>query len=180
MIFLPNGRTKKVWSLATPALVLCLAFKCTAPAFAQSPYEVKDIVLLQPDFVMKDRISVNSLASYIRAVNATATDMISSQRRAPSGGFLVLAIRPGKQSAQWLDFRPSLPPDLAKTLMAQLRAIPVPEVQGGPVVFAVRVSLSGGAPPEQNMPAPAEWMQAARDAGKPLETGELVERIWPH
>lgn len=148
-------------------------------ASASTPYEMKDVVLLQPDFVLQERVTAKALAPYIQSLNAAALEVLSGQKYEPDGGFLVLAIRPGMQSAAWLDIRPALPPDLARALVARLHALPAPTVGGGPVVFAIRASLSGGAPPVNNMPAPDEWTQAVQQAGKAIETGDLVERIWP-
>jgi hypothetical protein len=148
-------------------------------AVAKTPYEMKDVVLLQPDSVLQERTSANALAAYIRSVNAAAADIFAGQEYEPAGGFLVLAIRPGNQSAVWLDIHPALSPNLARALVARLRAIPRPAVEVGPVVFAIRTSLWGGTPPANNMPSPEEWTQEAKKAGRPLETGELVERIWP-
>ncbi len=160
-------------------MMLWFVFAFANAAAAQNPYEMKGIVLLQPEFVVQERISASALAPYIRLLNAAATDVFAGQKYQPAGGFLVLAVKPGNESAAWVDIRPELPPDLAKVLIARLRGVTPPRVQAGPVVFAIRVSLSGGTPPDTNMPTPSEWGKAVQKAGKPLETGELVERIWP-
>lgn len=160
-------------------IFLCLILAIANVASAKAPYEVKDIVLLQPEAVLQERVTAEALVPYIELVNAAALEVLSGQKYEPAGGFLVLAIRPGKQSAAWLDIRPALPPDLARALVARLHALPVPSVEVGPVVFAVRASLLGGELPVNNVPEPDEWKQAARQAGKEIETGDLVERIWP-
>lgn len=159
-------------------LLLCLLAVVNF-ASATNAYEMKGVVLLQPEFVIEKRTSAGLLAPYIRSVNAAAADVLATRKQGPASGFLTVAIRPGKQSAVWLDIHPALPPALAKTLLASLRAVPVPDVQVGPVVFAVRVGLWGGTPSENQMPAPEEWKRAASEAKKPLETEELVNRIWP-
>lgn len=158
---------------------LCSILAIANVASASTPYEMKDIVLLQPDFVLQERVTAKALAPYIQSVNAAAIEVLSGQKYEPAGGFLVLAMRPGSQPAAWLDIRPALPPELARALVARLHAVPAPTVAGGPVVFAIRASLSGGAPPVNNIPAPNEWTQAVRQAGKAIETSDLVERIWP-
>jgi hypothetical protein len=96
-----------------------------------------------------------------------------------SGGFVVVAVKPGQRSAAWIDVQPGLPPSLVKELIVRLRAVAAPNVVGGPVVFAIKTSIWGGAPPVQQMPKPREWTDAAQKAAVPLETGELVARIWP-
>lgn len=165
--------------LSMPRFVLLFALAFTNIAFAKPPYEVKDIVLLQPDYVLRERIPAASLAVFIHSLNETAAEVLAGRDDKPAGGFLVVAIRPGKQSAVWIDAAPVLPTDLADALVARLRAIPPPIVEGGPVVFAVRVGLWGGTPPTKNIPSPEAWEREAKKVGRPLEIGELIERVWP-
>jgi hypothetical protein len=160
-------------------VVLLFALAFADIAFAKAPYEMKDIVLLQPESVLQERISVDTLGAYIRSVNASAAEVLAGRDYKPTGGFLVVAIRPGNQSAVWIDTDPVLPTDLSRELVARLRAIAPPTVGDGPVVFAVRVSLWGGAPSTKNTPSPEAWEREAKAIGRPLEVGELVERVWP-
>lgn len=156
-----------------------IALSFAYAASAQSAYEMKGIVLLQPESVVQERISASALAPYARSLNAAAANVFATQKHRPAGGFLVIAVRPGKQSAVWVDIQPALPTALEKELVAQLRTVAAPDVVAGPVVFAIKASLSGGTAPAQHMPAPREWSNAAKKARTPLETGELVELIWP-
>lgn len=158
-------------------LLIVLSFTCAASA--QSAYEMKGIVLLQPESVVQERISASALAPYARLLNAAAANVFATREKLPAGGFLVIAVRPGRQSAVWVDIRPELPAALAKELIAQLRAVAAPDVAIGPVIFAIKASLWGGTAPAQHLPAPSEWTNAANRARTPLETGELVELIWP-
>ena len=160
-------------------ILLLIALSFVGAASAQSAYEMKGIVLLQPESVVQERISASALAPYTRSLNAAAANVFATQEHRPAGGFLVIAVRPGKQSAVWVDIRPALPTALAKELITRLRAVAAPDVSVGPVVFAIKASLWGGAAPVQHMPAPSEWTNAAQKARTPLETGELVELIWP-
>lgn len=160
-------------------ILLFIVMMCASAASAQSAYEMKGIVLLQPDSVIRERISASAVAPYVRAVNAAAADVFGAQKLRPAGGFLVLAVRPGKQSAAWLDIRPALSPTLTRELVARLRAVAAPDVANGPVVLAIKVSLWGGTAPEHQMPAPSEWTAATQKVGTPLEVGQLVEGIWP-
>lgn len=162
-----------------PMMLLWFLMTFANLASAKNPYEMKGIVLLQPEVIVQERISAAALGPYIQLLNAATVDVLATQERRPAGGFLILAIKPGHQSAVWVDIQPALPPALEKALVSRLRAVMPPPVQVGPVVFAIRASLWGGSPPANNEPSPVEWTKAARSAGKPLETGELVERIWP-
>lgn len=148
-------------------------------ASAKTPYQMRDVVLLQPDAVLQERIMPSALAPYIRSVNAVAGEVLAGEHHEPAGGFLVLAIRPGNQSAAWLDIQPDLPPGLAQVLVSRLRAIPPPAVENGTVIFAIRAGLWGGTPSAEDMPAVKEWTEAAVTAGAPLPIDELVERAWP-
>lgn len=157
--------------------VLLLALAFTNIAFAEAPYEMKGIVLLQPESVIQERVSVEALVPFVHSVNEVAAQVLAGRDYNPAGGFLVIAIRPGNQSAVWVDMDPVLPSELSSALVTRLRAIPAPTVSGGPVVFAVGVGLAGGAP--KNAPAPEAWKREAGAAGEPLKVDKLVERIWP-
>lgn len=138
------------------------------------------IVLLQPESVLQQRVpDVAALAAYIRAIESVAAKTVATSRpELRGGGFLVVAVRPGNESNVWLDLRPGLPAQLAKSLVSQIRAIPTPAVSVGPVVLALKVSIWGGESPSTNMPQPSEWKRAAEAVGHPIETGALVEQIW--
>lgn len=157
-----------------------IVFAAVTTAQAAAPLEMKNVVLLQPDIVMRECVhNLPAFASYIRSIEAAATKAtVSPYPGSPTGGFLVVALRPGNRSRAWLDFKPELPPRLAKAMLAHMTAVPSPMVTCGPVVFALRVSLWGGSTPTTNLPFPAEWSAAVEEARRPLETGELVEKIW--
>lgn len=148
-------------------------------ASAQSAYEMKGVVLMQPEYVLQERITANDLVPYVGSLNAVAVEVFAANKLVPTGGFMVIAIKPGKRSAVWMDVKPELPPSLSRALIARLRAVAAPDVARGPVVFALKTSIWGGAPPAQAMPSPREWTEAAQKAAVPLEVDDVVERIWP-
>lgn len=158
-------------------VALWFALSFTNIAFAKTPYEMKGIVLLQPESVLQERVSVEALGSYIRSVDKIAAEVFAGRDYNPTGGFLVIAIRPGNQSAVWIDMDPVLKSELSSVLVTRLHAIPAPAVSDGPVVFAVGVGLGGGAP--KNGPSPEAWKREAGATGRPLRVDELVERLWP-
>jgi hypothetical protein len=148
-------------------------------AYAAPPYHTESIVLLQPDFVLKERApSVQSLSEYIKAVQTAAAKALEGKEPHPTSGFLVLAVRPGKQSMVWLDFRPGLPAATAAELRASILQVPAFSAQKGVVVFALNASL-WGAPASQGFPNPTEWSRAMEGHDGPMEIGELVEKVWP-
>lgn len=152
-----------------------------ADGAAQATNEVSAVglMLLQPERIIEARVSVAQLAPYLKQVDEAAVGAIKSAGTVPpSGGFVVVAIRPGGQSKIWLDFTPALPTRLAEKLLAVTQAIPVPAVRGGTVVIAMKYSIGGAPAPTQALPSPAEWAGAGRAAGQALEIGDLVDRIW--
>lgn len=161
-------------------LLLGLLISLAHSASAGTSYEMQNVVLLQPESVMQPRLEAKALAAYIAALDLAAGKVFATEKYPPAGGFLVVAVRPGRQSAAWLDFRPALPATADTNIIARLRAVPAPQVKEGPVVFAMRVSLDGGSlPQDQMMPRPAAWSEQANRAGQPIEVGDLVERVWP-
>jgi hypothetical protein len=149
-----------------------------SPAFAATPYRMENVMLLQPDFVLKERApSVESLSQYIKAVQGAAEKALSGEHPHPAGGYLVLAVRPGGQSMVWLDFKPHLPELIATKLRKAILEVPAFDARGGVVVFALNSSL-WEAPASQSFPNPEEWSAAMEGRSEPMEIGDLVDMVW--
>lgn len=144
------------------------------------PHKTNSLMLLQPETVLRERVSsVETMAAYIKALQAAADGALANEKAgAASSGYFLVAVRPGGKSKLWFDFKPALPATTQERLRVALQAVRPFEPKGGVVVFAINTSLWGAAP-AQDQPAPVEWTQAAQSAGKSLETGDLVDRIWP-
>ncbi|MEO8673768.1 MAG: hypothetical protein ABI411_20865 [Tahibacter sp.] len=156
-----------------------VALLYTNASFAAKPYSNEGIVLLQPEFLLQERVTVDDLGNYIKAVVAAATATLATENNlTPSAGFLVFAIRPEGTSKTWLDFNPALPAALDARLRAALDAVPPCKTQRGVVVFAIDSSLSG-ASSLQREPAPAEWKKALKTPTEKVEIAELMDRVWP-
>ena len=137
-----------------------------------------NVILLQPDPVLQARVpDIDALAAYIQALQAQARVSVPGPGAANSG-FIVVALRPGGRSNAWLDFDDPLNEGVSEALVKRLRAVTVPPVQGGAVVFALKVGIWGGKESSRVAPAPAEWRDAAAKAGHALEPGELALSIW--
>lgn len=172
-------RTLLVSSLAASLAASLSAFPAlshAAPAFTNAA-----IVLLQADELMLQRVrSAQELAAYIKAVEVAAGQAIDGAfQRKPAGGFVVVAVKPGGRSRVWLDLDAPLPAATQQALRAGIEAVPAPDVQGGPIVFAFKASFWGGRPPTRGAPAPQQWKDEAARVGQKLEVGALVERLWP-
>jgi len=152
-----------------------------APAIAVAPLVQHDVVLLQPGTVLVHRVAgVDAMASYVQAVGEALQAVAARHpEQIPAAGFVVVAARPDGQTQAWLDFRPSLAEPTARDIVAASRAVTPPAVSGGPIVFALRVSLWGAKAPAAYAPSPAEWRAAAAAAGRPLATDDLLRATWP-
>ncbi len=169
--------TKKGDRMKFLALLASMFLAFTASA--ATPYRMDSIMLLQPEFVLKERVpSVDSLSGYIRAVQGAAASALANESAHPASGHLVLAVRPGKQSMVWLDFKPALPEATAARLRAAILAVPAFEARQGVVVFSLSSSL-WGASSANGFPDPPEWRKTMEGHDGPIEIGDLVEKVWP-
>ncbi len=150
-------------------------------AWAAEPVTLHGVVLLQPEFILNDRVpSVTALTDYVKGAQAAAAAAVLAQAEpASNSGFIVIAVRPGLQSKVWLDFDKLLPAPLRDELLSRVGAVKPFAAQAGPVVFGIHVGLSGAPASSRQHPAPAEWSAAASKLDEPIEIGDLVDRIWP-
>lgn len=161
------------WLMAGMMMLMAL------PAAAQVPYKVNSAMLLQPDFVLQERLpSVDALAGYVKAVDHAAGTALATTPATPASGWLVLAVRPGHQSMAWLDFDAALPAATAEALRTRILAVPPFAARAGVVVVALNVSL-WDAPAATGFPNPPEWRAAVANDTVDIEIGALVERVWP-
>lgn len=148
-------------------------------AHASEPITNFNVVLLQPSAVMEKRVTnIDAMADYIKAVEAASREaVLASGATQAVGGFIVLAVRPGQKSNVWLDFDALLDLEIKKHITQSVKAIKPFDVTEGPVVFALKVATWDGKESKRVAPSPPEWKKVKR-GGRPLEVGELVERVW--
>jgi hypothetical protein len=160
-------------------LAALAAIILSSAAATAASYRTESVMLLQPDFVLEERVpSVDSLSEYIKAVQLAAESALAGEDPHPTSGYLVLAVRPGGRSMVWLDFEPDLPESIQAKLRTAILAVPAFEARGGVVVFALNSSL-WGSPAAQGFPNPEEWSKAMEGHTEPMEIGDLVDRVWP-
>jgi len=162
------------------SLFLSVLFLLTAAsARASEPITNFNVVLLQPSAVMEKRVTnIDAMADYIKAVEAASREaVLASGATQAVGGFIVLAIKPGQKSNVWLDFDALLDLDIKKHITQSVKAIKPFDVTEGPVVFALKVATWDGKESKRVAPSPPEWKKV-KHGGRPLEVGELVERVW--
>ncbi|MGZ3239156.1 MAG: hypothetical protein ACXWJK_02050 [Burkholderiaceae bacterium] len=158
---------------------ILLAVLCCA-ARAAEPLTMFKAVLMQPDYMYRERVvSTDALASYIKTVETVGRTAIeNSGQQTETAGFIVVALRPSQRSNVWLDFDPAVADAVNSALIAKIRSILPPKIKDGPIVFALKVGLWGGKEPSRTLPNPAEWKAVQQKSLMPLETDELVEKVW--
>lgn len=158
------------------SVLLLLAAVC---AQAAEPMTHFNVVLLQPSALMERRVAnIDAMADYIKAVQAAAREaVVASGATQAVGGFVVLAVKPGRKARVWLDFDALLDLEMRKHITNNVQAVPAFEVTEGPVVFALKVATWDAKESKRVAPSPIEWKKAT-PKGKPLEIGKLVEKVW--
>ena len=161
--------------------LFCIPFLLAAAAcvHAAEPIANLDVVLLQPSAVMEKRVAnIDAMAAYIKAVEAASREaVLASGATQAVSGFIVLAVKPGHKSRVWLDFDTLLDLEMRRQITNSVKTIPPFDVVEGPVVFALKVATWDAKASRRVAPSPVEWQKATR-SGKPLEIGQLVEKIW--
>jgi hypothetical protein len=150
-------------------------------AFSGKAYQLQSIMLLQPDFILAERLeSTQNLADYIENVEKISDKSLASIKSPkPTSGFIVFALRPGGKSKVWFDLSPSLPSVIESRFRADLEAIAPAHIKNNVVIFAVNVSLWGASPSKKFTPSPIEWKKAFRGSEEDMEIDKIVDRIWP-
>ena len=162
------------------AAALALAGATTVQAV--EPLRQHDVVLLQKGEIIEQRVDggADAMAAYLKTLGAAATDtMRSNPKQIPSAGFIVVAVRPGNRTRTWFDFDPALSAATMAALTHAVETTPTMRVKSGEVVFALRVSVWSDKPPTRYAPAPQEWKDAARAAGRKPDVDTLVDMVWP-
>ena len=148
---------------------------------AQKPFEQKGIAILQPEKVFFERVTgMSSFEVYVKElVDGVDRSVGKLPRSAPTGGFLVVAVKPGGRSRVWLDLPPGIPGEASNAIQeAAQQVYPMP-VKNGVALFAIKISLWSGEAPKGMVPRPQAWEAEGEKAGGPIELGDLVMRVWP-
>ena len=166
--------------LPTRAFVLSLLLLAAPWALATEPVVKQGVVLLQPGPVLEERVSsVDAMAQYIKAVEVASREaVLASPARQATGGFIVIAVKPGQKSKVWLDFDVLLDAEMSRQIIAKVSAVEPFEARNGPVVFALKVGLWDGRESRRVAPSPSEWKAATQQAGRQLDIDTLIRRVW--
>ena len=162
-------------------LLLLLVLSGASPLFAASA-KMSNIVLYQPDGVMKERIGdVQHLASFIQKIQVVCSSSFTTEES--EGVDVVVVLKPGGQSRVWFVSSLQKMPDRSK-LKAAIEAVDAPGVSG-PVVFALAYELNGFTHRSQEAgkfqpPIPVEWSEKVKSVKGPLVVPDgFLPYIWP-
>lgn len=145
-----------------------------------APFATRRIVLLQPDFVLRERMGPDGaqpLGNYLKAIQAASKRTLALEQAHSSSGYIVLAVRDGA-SKVWLDFSPALPSAMEGRLRTALESVTPFNADKGVIVVAISASL-WGAPAMERRPMPAEWNKVLAEGSGISEVGALVDMLWP-
>jgi hypothetical protein len=165
-----------------PLLAAAILLAAATAAQAIEPLHQHDVVLLQPGVIIEQRIAggADAMAAYLKTLGAAATQaMRANPQQIPSAGFIVVAVRPGNRTHTWFDFKPALAAPTMAALTHAVESTPTMHVKSGEIIFALRVSVWSDKPPAAYAPAPQEWKDAAKAAGKKPDVDTLVDMLWP-
>jgi TonB family protein len=145
----------------------------------KSGFETTNIVLYQPDEVLKQRLpGAGHLAAYCEKFQSALSEELG-QVTIPDTLVVVTAVRPDNTSRVWL-MGSALDADTQNALRKKLEAIPPVEVKDGPIAFALCGTIAGGAEFTEIPPLPPEWKKAAEALTPPVLLPDAVlDTVWP-
>lgn len=145
----------------------------------KSGFETTNIVLYQPDDVLKKRLpGAGHLATYIEKVQSAATGLLGKVTT-PDTLVIVVAARPDGTSRVWL-MGSKLDEKTQAALREQLEAIPPVELKDGPVAFAICATIADGPEFTEVPPMPEEWKKAAESLPQPVAIPDaILDSVWP-
>lgn len=162
-------------------IIFFLLFVTASVCHGERPFEQRGIAILQTQNVFFERVpGMGAFEVYVKQlVDAVDGAVAKLPKSSPAGGFLVVAVKPDGRSRVWLDVAPPLTTDAATAITSAAHKVYPVAVKKGVILFAVKVSLWGGEPPQGMVPRPQEWEAEADKVGGSIELGDLVLRVWP-
>ena len=119
------------------------------------------VVLYMPDHIMKERIRVEDLSPYMKAVDEAAKAVVEGQSgQKGTSGMLLVALRPQAQSKAWVvTGEPSMEPAVSDAMIKAAEGVAVPVVNAETVLVGIKFHAFGGgtAPVSAGPPIPRDW-----------------------
>jgi hypothetical protein len=162
------------------ALVLALATGGAAADDGSAGYLPSKIVMLQPDWLIGQRVDVQPLAETIRAVQAAASSYRAEGKPDEwvNTCSIFLVLRPQAHLRTWSVCNDKDAPELDTLIASSIPADSVADVREGSVIL--QLAAQGAPEGPQVGTLPLAWQRAlhGRDDA-PLEAEQLVNQIWP-
>ena len=140
------------------------------------------VVLYMPDHIMKERIRVEDLSPYMKAVDEAAKAVVEGQSgQKGTSGMLLVALRPQAQSKAWVvTGEPSMEPAVSDAMIKAAEGVAVPVVNAETVLVGIKFHAFGGgtAPVSAGPPIPRDWYSHFSKHGGLLDD-ELMSKVWP-
>jgi hypothetical protein len=157
-----------------------VAIRPAMPSTKVSPLSIQSVALYQPDQVLKCRLpnGAATLGSYVQAMERELGGWYAEHSLGRTARALIVALAPTGHAFWLLDPTGAVAPE-TRDVRALLETVPRPEVEEGPVAFAVlcnlgeRFKTEGGPLP----PAPTDWHEVARGAGRALSLDEILRQL---
>jgi hypothetical protein len=150
------------------------------PDQPQRPFHACFTQMYQADDVLRQRVpSVDDFSNYLKALDGELAAFAAERAFDGQALSLFVAVRPGRQSRLWLEFRPGgVPAHPERELVSRLEAVPAPEVNG-PVAVATYSLLWGGPGTKENLFAfmPGEWAEAV--GPNDVLPDDALRKVWP-
>lgn len=162
------------------SVLLALATASAAADDGAAGYRPSKIVMLQPDWLIGQRVEVQPLAETIRAVQAAASfyRVEGKPDEWVNTCSIFLVLRPQAHLRTWSVCNDEDAPDLDTLIASALPTDSVADVREGSVIL--QLSAQGAPAGPQVGTLPLAWQRALQGrSDAPLEAEQLVNQIWP-
>jgi hypothetical protein len=145
-----------------------------------SPLSIQSVALYQSEQVLDRRLPncAVTLGTYVQAIERELARWYAKHSVGRTARALIVALAPTGHAFWLLDPEGAVAPE-TRDVRALLETVPPPEVEDGPVAFAVlcnlgeRFKTQGGPLP----PAPTDWHEVARGARGALSLDEILRQL---
>ena len=177
-------RIRKVFLLA---VMVCLILNASVLFAAQADVKLGGVILLQPDDILKTRISgAGELAGYLKKVEEAVRDAFKAAEDLKPTTFAVyLAVKPQYKARYWfLSSEYKIPAPVDRDFSDRFQKIRPLAVNMGPIALVLHFTVNGGGKPlfsvKETMPLPDEWTAVIKGSKDPVLVPDgILAAIWP-
>ena len=161
-------------------LFLTLSFLVNVQSQKAPEIAFGTVVLYHPSDVLVRRVpNVKEVAGFIEAISDSikvrAIELSDAKKQE---GAIIIAVKPDGQKSVWFSFPQELDAKTIELIRDIVNKQKPPKVQEGVFVYAQWIGLNGAAATGNSIPAPKEWLAAAKKSNRPLNTDEVIELSW--